>query len=53
MKVLLLIALWGLSACSDGEELATCHGPIFALNTGRWQPQPADLRTPPPIGKPQ
>ncbi len=37
----------GLAACSDDpEKLATCHGPIFALNTGHWQPQPVDLVKP-------
>ena len=51
MRIFVLIALIGLSACDNTEELATCQGPIFALNTGRWQPAPADLQTPKPIGR--
>lgn len=51
MKILLLLALAALSACSNGDEtLATCTGPVFALNAGRWQPRPADLVAP-HIGK--
>lgn len=42
-----LLVLLLLSACAaDPEKLATCKGPIFALNTGHWQPQPADLIKP-------
>lgn len=51
MRTLALIALIGLSACDNSEKLATCQGPIFALNTGRWQPAPADLEMPKPIGR--
>lgn len=51
MRTLVLVALIGLSACDNSETLATCKGPIFALNTGRWQPTPADLQTPKPIGR--
>ncbi|MGI4794031.1 MAG: type IV secretion system lipoprotein VirB7 [Janthinobacterium lividum] len=50
MRTLVLIALIGLSACSDTEVLATCKGPVFALNTGRWQATPDDLKMPTPIG---
>lgn len=48
MKTLAILAtLIGLTACSTGE-LATCKGPAFALNTGRWQASPADLQIPKP-----
>jgi type IV secretion system protein VirB7 len=51
MKTLVtLIALAALSACTNSEVLATCKGPIFALNTGHWQPTKADLQ-PPAAGK--
>jgi len=45
MKTLVaLVALIGLAACSGGETLATPTGPVFPLNTGHWQPAPADLQ---------
>ena len=50
MRIVLLIVLLGLSACDHSEDLATCKGPVFALNAGRWQPQPVDLKTPARIG---
>lgn len=47
MKTLMtLFALIGLTACSGAEVLATPTGPAFALNTGHWQPTPADLEIP-------
>jgi Outer membrane lipoprotein virB7 len=47
MKMLVaLVALIGLAACSNAEVLAKPRGPIFALNTGHWQPTPADLQIP-------
>jgi hypothetical protein len=45
-----LAALIGLAACSHTEVLATPTGPVFALNTGHWQPAPADLEIPRPGG---
>lgn len=41
-----LAALIGLAACSHTELLATPTGPVFALNTGHWQANPADLQVP-------
>jgi hypothetical protein len=41
-----LVALIGLAACSHTEVLAVPTGPVFALNTGHWQPTPADLQIP-------
>jgi hypothetical protein len=47
MKTLMtLVALIGLAACSNAEVLATPRGPVFALNTGHWQPTAADLQIP-------
>ena len=50
MKTLVtLFALIGLAACSSSAEmLATATGPAFALNSGHWQPTPADLEIPKP-----
>ena len=51
MKTLVtLVALIGLAACSGAETLATPTGPVFPLNTGHWQPAPADLQLPGPDG---
>jgi hypothetical protein len=51
MKTLVtLVALIGLAACGGAETLATPTGPVFALNTGHWQPAPADLQLPGPDG---
>jgi hypothetical protein len=51
MKILItLAALFGLAGCSNSEVLAAPKGPIFALNTGHWQPTAADLQ-PPKIGR--
>jgi hypothetical protein len=45
MKTLLtMVALIGLAACSNSEDLATPTGPVFALNPGHWQPTPTDLQ---------
>jgi type IV secretion system protein VirB7 len=49
MKIMVtLVALIALCACANKEELATCKGPAFALNAGRWVPSPADLQLPKP-----
>jgi hypothetical protein len=45
---LILMALIGVAGCSSAEVLAMPKGPAFALNTGRWQPTPADLQLPKP-----
>ncbi len=44
----ILAALIILTACSGNEILATPTGPVFPLNTGHWQPAPADLQLPGP-----
>ena len=49
MKTLvILLALTGLAGCGGADTLATPKGPAFALNTGHWQPTPADLELPQP-----
>jgi type IV secretion system protein VirB7 len=46
--ILFILALaLALAACSSGEELAACKGPVFPLNADHWQADPADLATPP------
>jgi type IV secretion system protein VirB7 len=47
MKSLIVILILGLLAgCSSGEDLAACKGPVFQLNTGKWDPAPSDLFEP-------
>ncbi len=47
MKIVVaMVTLVSLAACSNAEVLAKPRGPVFALNTGHWQPTPADLRIP-------
>jgi hypothetical protein len=52
VRILLVLTLLAAAGCSNSEELAKPHGPIFQLNTGRWQPTTQDLARPAPIGKP-
>jgi Outer membrane lipoprotein virB7 len=42
----LVLILMALAACSNGEELASCKGPVFQLNTGHWSPAPSELAIP-------
>ena len=51
MRRLVLLALLALAACNEVEPPPSCHGDIFPLNTGRWNPTPADLGTPAQIGR--
>ena len=47
MKTLvILVALIGLAACTNSEVLPAPTGPVFALNTGHWQPTLSDLQVP-------
>jgi len=46
----ILAVLIGVAACSHTEVLAVPRGPVFPLNTGRWQPDTADLHLPEPGG---
>ena len=47
LKALILSAsVLALAACSNGEQLAACKGPVFQLNAGYWQPGPAELTKP-------
>ncbi|CUX71569.1 MULTISPECIES: type IV secretion system lipoprotein VirB7 [Agrobacterium] len=44
MKYCLLCLVVALSGCQTNDTLASCKGPIFPLNVGRWQPTPSDLQ---------
>ncbi|MBP2238885.1 type IV secretion system protein VirB7 [Sinorhizobium kostiense] len=44
MKYCLLLLTLTLAACQTTDKLATCKGPVFPLNVGRWQPTPSDLQ---------
>ncbi|MBO9102329.1 MULTISPECIES: type IV secretion system lipoprotein VirB7 [Rhizobium] len=44
MKYCLLCLALALTGCQTNDKLASCKGPIFPLNVGRWQPLPSDLQ---------
>ncbi|MGI8398249.1 type IV secretion system lipoprotein VirB7 (plasmid) [Agrobacterium deltaense] len=44
MKYFLLFLILGLASCQTSDQLATCKGPVFPLNVGRWQPVQSDLQ---------
>jgi len=46
IRSIILTLLVALAACSNGEDLASCKGPFFQLNTGHWEPAPAELNKP-------
>lgn len=49
-RLLLIIITFGLLAgCSNPDPLAVASGPLFALNTGHWQPTKQDLAAPPKV----
>ncbi|ABC92917.1 MULTISPECIES: type IV secretion system lipoprotein VirB7 [Rhizobium] len=43
MKYCLLCLAIVLTGCQTNDKPASCKGPIFPLNVGRWQPAPSDL----------
>lgn len=43
VAVLALSAVLTGAACSSRHELATCKGPLIALNAAYWTPTPAEL----------
>lgn len=50
LRAIFVLALVGLLAgCASSEPLARAHGPIFALNPGRWHPTPAQLSALPQV----
>ena len=52
LRVLLIIVTFGLLAgCANTDPLAVASGPVFALNTGHWQPTSQDLAAPPVVAK--
>ena len=52
IRLLAVIALFGLAGCASPEALPTAHGPLFALNPTHWQPTAQDLEAPPPVVNP-
>ena len=50
LRLTLIVMTFGLLAgCSNPDPLAVASGPVFALNTGHWQPVPQDLARPPAV----
>jgi outer membrane murein-binding lipoprotein Lpp len=43
LNALILSSLILLAACSSGEKLAQCSGPVFQLNADQWQAGSGDL----------
>ena len=41
-SLLLLIILFGLAACAQGEPLPSIQGPWIFLNPDHWQPSEAE-----------
>jgi hypothetical protein len=44
--ILLTVLAMGLAACSNGEPLAACKGPVFQLNADHWQLAPGEAAQP-------
>lgn len=42
-RVALLVLALFTAACSSQHKLATCKGPLVALNAAHWTPTPAEL----------
>jgi hypothetical protein len=48
IRIILVVVTFGLLAgCSNPDPLAVASGPVFALNSGAWQPAPQQLAAPP------
>lgn len=41
--VLALTLALAAAGCAEQHRLASCRGPVMALNAAAWQPTPADL----------
>ena len=41
--LLAVAALAALSGCAGDHRLATCKGPLVALNAPDWQPTPIEM----------
>lgn len=52
VRLLVVLALFGLAGCASTETLAVAQGPLFALNPRHWQPTAKDLKSPPPVVNP-
>jgi hypothetical protein len=46
VTILLTVLAVGLAACSNGEPLAACKGPVFQLNADHWQLAPGEAAQP-------
>jgi hypothetical protein len=42
-RILALAAVLAAAGCASQHELATCHGPLVALNAAHWQPSAAEM----------
>ena len=42
----LIVIAVALVACQNGEPLPVAQGPWFGLNSGQYQPAPAELQPP-------
>ena len=42
-RILALALVLAATGCADQHQLATCSGPVMALNTATWQPTATDL----------
>ena len=43
VRAVLLVLALSAAACSSNHKLATCKGPLVALNAAHWTPTPAEL----------
>ena len=49
-RFLATLAILGpLVGCTNSDPLAVASGPVFALNTGHWQPTTHELAAPPSV----
>lgn len=46
VRLVMGIALLALASCQNGEYLPVAQGPWFGLNSGQYQPAPAELQPP-------
>ena len=52
IRLLAVIALFGLAGCAGRELLPTAQGPLFALNPTHWHATAKNLKAPPPVVNP-
>ncbi len=44
-RALVLVLAFAATGCAEQHRLATCRGPVVALNATAWQPTPDDFAT--------